>query len=432
MDNQSFVTEIPSSLKQLARIVVRMFYTTEDVQIIDMLVRSCCIKEGDMCELLKYDRKMLRSRIATLKNDKFIQTKLKMETGPDGKAQKVNCYFINYRSFANVVKYKLDSIRKKMEAVERDATGRTSFICNNCGANFTDLEADRLFDIASGEFRCTFCFNIVEEDVSSVPKQDTRAMMIKYNNEMDVLFKLLGEAEGLKLSPELLEPDPIDIADILGLGKSKTGTSANTVWSGEATRRKQNDEPQMDIIIGDGEVNKSIPAPKERPVWLTDSTVVDRELLQTSMLLEEEQLKSTEPIKPVLSTNTAVKNTEDIMSVLLQHEKRSTGGSQFNSNNFSIPKQKKREESGTDSDEPDKIGVPDFYNNLSSDAVAMETEEEEEEDDEEEDDDIPFVMVGDRRIAIIEIDDKIISRMTQEEKDRYIQVYQEYYSSMYE
>lgn len=27
-----------------------------------------------------------------------------------------------------------------MEAVERDATGRTSFICNNCGANFTDLE----------------------------------------------------------------------------------------------------------------------------------------------------------------------------------------------------------------------------------------------------------------------------------------------------
>lgn len=56
MDNQSFVTEIPSSLKQLARIVVRMFYTTEDVQIIDMLVRSCCIKEGDMCELLKYDR----------------------------------------------------------------------------------------------------------------------------------------------------------------------------------------------------------------------------------------------------------------------------------------------------------------------------------------------------------------------------------------
>lgn len=84
------------------------------------------------------------------------------------------------------------------------------------------------------------------------------------------------------------------------------------------------------------------------------------------MLLEEEQLKSTEPIKPVLSTNTAVKNTEDIMSVLLQHEKRSTGGSQFNSNNFSIPKQKKREESGTDSDEPDKIGVPDFYNNLSS------------------------------------------------------------------
>lgn len=54
------------------------------------------MKEDDICDLLKFERKMLRSRITTLKNDKFLQTRLKMET-IDSKSQKVNYYYINYK-----------------------------------------------------------------------------------------------------------------------------------------------------------------------------------------------------------------------------------------------------------------------------------------------------------------------------------------------
>lgn len=102
MSNENLVTEVPSSLKQLARLIVRGFYTIEDALIIDMLVRNPCMKEDDICELLKFERKMLRARIATLKNDKFIQTRLRMETGIDGKAQKINYYFINYKVYLKV------------------------------------------------------------------------------------------------------------------------------------------------------------------------------------------------------------------------------------------------------------------------------------------------------------------------------------------
>ena len=51
---------------------------------------------------------------------------------------------------------------------------------------------------------------------------------------------------------------------------------------------------------------------------------------------------------------------------------------------------------------------------------------------EEDDDEVPTVMIGSRRIPLTEIDDTVIRQMTQEEKDRYIQVYQEYYSDMFE
>lgn len=104
------------------------------------LISSTGMKEDDICELLKFERKQLRARISILRTDKFLQVRLKMETGPDGKAAKVNYYFINYKTFVNVVKYKLDLMRKRMETEERDATSRASFKCPNCNKTFTDLE----------------------------------------------------------------------------------------------------------------------------------------------------------------------------------------------------------------------------------------------------------------------------------------------------
>lgn len=55
-----------------------------------------------------------------------------------------------------------------------------------------------------------------------------------------------------------------------------------------------------------------------------------------------------------------------------------------------------------------------------------------EEDDDDDDDDIPTVSVGGKSIPIDEVKDDIISQMTPQEKDAYIQVYQEYFSPMYE
>lgn len=60
MGDQRYVTEIPSSLKQLARFVVRGFYSIEDALVVDMLVRNPCMKEDDICELLKFERKITR------------------------------------------------------------------------------------------------------------------------------------------------------------------------------------------------------------------------------------------------------------------------------------------------------------------------------------------------------------------------------------
>lgn len=52
--------------------------------------------------------------------------------------------------------------------------------------------------------------------------------------------------------------------------------------------------------------------------------------------------------------------------------------------------------------------------------------------DSESEDDAPIVMVSGKPYPIDEINDELIAQMTQQEKDTYIQVYQDHFSHMYD
>ena len=125
----------------------------------------------------------------------------------------IDC-MITVQTFVNVVKYKLDHMRKRMETEERDATSRASFKCPNCQKTFTDLEADQLYDPIADEFRCYMCHSVVEEDQSALPKKDSRLVMARFNEQMEAFYLLLREVEDVKLAPSLLEPEPTDISHL--------------------------------------------------------------------------------------------------------------------------------------------------------------------------------------------------------------------------
>lgn len=214
MTDPDVVTEVPAALKRLAKYVVRGFYGLEHALALDILIRNPCVKEEDMLELLKFDRKQLRAVLNTLKSDKFIKSRMRVETAPDGKTTRHNYYFINYRLLVNVVKYKLDHMRRRIETDERDSTNRASFKCPNCYKTFTDLEANQLFDLMTGTFRCTFCQTEVEEDESALPKKDARTLLARFNEQIEPIYALLRETEDVNLAYEILEPEPTEIPSL--------------------------------------------------------------------------------------------------------------------------------------------------------------------------------------------------------------------------
>ena len=55
-----------------------------------------------------------------------------------------------------------------------------------------------------------------------------------------------------------------------------------------------------------------------------------------------------------------------------------------------------------------------------------------ESEDSDTDDNAPSVMVNGKTVPLTSVDDDVIAQMTPSEKETYIQVYQEYYSHMYD
>ncbi|GBL98754.1 General transcription factor IIE subunit 1 [Araneus ventricosus] len=417
------VSEVPTSLKRLVRLVMRGFYNVEHAILMDMLIRNPCMKEDDLVELLKFERKQLRSVIAQLKNDRFVKVRLRMETGSDGKATRQNYYYINYKIFVNVVKYKLDHMRRKIETEERDSTSRASFKCTHCEKTFTDLEADQLIDFMTGEFRCSFCEQPIIEDESALPKTDSRLMLARFNEQIEPLYNLLRDVDDVKLAPEILEPEPTDLSQIKKDASTNKVTRPNnannenmnhTTWSGDATRNKNYDYGNSQGITvnfgtDDSANMAALQEKKEQPIWMVESTVKKEPKETSNFAWGKEKLPTATP-----EITTSISKQDDIMEALLAHERKS--GSE---GKLVIPGHNSNEESSSESEE----------NSRSAQQSFMEPEVAEMESDE---DDAVMVKVGDRKYALNEVTEQLVSKMTPEEKEAYIRLTQELYARIYE
>ncbi|XP_049584065.1 general transcription factor IIE subunit 1 [Syngnathus scovelli] len=449
MIEPELLTEVPAALKRLAKMVVRGFYGVEHALALDVLIRNPCVREEDMLELLKFDRKQLRSVLNTLKADKFVKCRMRVETAPDGKTTRHNYYFINYRVLVNVVKYKLDHMRRRIETDERDSTNRASFRCPCCFSTFTDLEANQLFDPMTGTFHCTFCQTEVEEDESVCP--DARTLVARFNEQIEPIYVLLRETEDVNLAHELLEPEPTEIPALKQSRERNAAAAAANAASGphrEAWSNKgstyadlytQNvvinmedrDDPQKQASEGTGL--------KERPVWLTQSTV-------EGAYSETDMLKNRGDIATGIQDGASHPGTgqpdenEEVMRALLIHEKRAVAGPGGGGANAaarglaSASGNASDSESDTsESDEEAPTAPPPHVVAAAAAPRRVAEEEEEDDDDFEEVGDEPTVMVAGRPFSYGEVSQRpeLVEQMSAQEKEAYIEMGQKLFQDMY-
>ncbi|XP_019945519.2 general transcription factor IIE subunit 1 [Paralichthys olivaceus] len=444
MIEPELLTEVPAALKRLAKQVVRGFYEVEHALALDVLIRNPCVREEDMLELLKFDRKQLRSVLNTLKADKFVKCRMRVETASDGKTTRHNYYFINYRVLVNVVKYKLDHMRRRIETDERDSTNRASFRCPCCFSTFTDLEANQLFDPMTGTFRCTFCQTEVEEDESVCP--DARTLVARFNEQIEPIYALLRETEDVNLSHDLLEPEPAEIPALKQSRERAAAAAGNSVsgphreaWSTKGS--SYGDMYTQNVVISmeeQGDQQKQAnegKAPKERPVWLTQSTV-------QGAYSEPDVINNRGDIAPEAPDGAAAHGigqadeNEEVMRALLIHEKRGVAGPGGGGASSAAKGLTSATANNSDSDSDTSESDDDLPAGPPHTTAAQRRAVDEEDDDDDEFEEVgdePVVMVGGRQFSYQEVSQRpeLVEQMSAQEKEAYIEMGQNLFQDMY-
>ncbi|XP_065592190.1 general transcription factor IIE subunit 1-like [Cyrtonyx montezumae] len=423
MEEQNVTTEVPAALKRLAKYVVRGFYGVEHSLVVDVLTRYPCVKEDDLLQLLKYEHKQLRTVLNTLKADKFVKLRMRVETGPNGKSTRLNYYYINYKVLVDVIKYKLDHVRRKIETDERDSTTRSSFKCPSCSSTYTDLEVNQLFDVFTETFRCTYCNTEVEEDASALPKQDARTLLAKFNEQMEPIFVLLREAEDTVLPYDLLEPQPTAIPGISESFDQKVCSSTLEPYSRPEKWATQNSSfgntysQNLIIDVQDSKHKKKQKekATKEQPIWMTHSTVEGATSAITNNAGTNASEEAEETVKETVTEN-------EIIKTLLIHESMKP----FSGTDHAPAVKSKLLEPGSDTNESENAK---HFSTVITKVAGSKFEQEEEQEVLD-----PILMVAGQPYSYGEISEnpELVSLMTNEEREAYIKVGQEMFQSVFE
>ncbi|NXR23007.1 T2EA factor, partial [Cinclus mexicanus] len=435
---QNAPSEVPAALKHLAKYIVRGFYGVECSLALDVLIRYPCVKEDNLLQLLKYERKQLRAALNMLKADKLVKLRMRVETGPNGKSTRHNYYYINYKVLVDVVKYKLDQVRRKIEADERDSTTRSSFKCPSCSSTYTDLEVNQLFDAFTGTFRCTYCNTEVEEDGSAFPKHDARTLLAKFNEQIEPVFMLLRETEDIVLPYDLLEPQPTEIPELSERGSCLNSTSSkfensfNSDLTSGSSVLESYSRPEkwahssafgltyaqnltIDIQNSKQEKKRREKEIEKQPIWLSQRTVEGAATATNNSIGVNTSEETEKNVKETVTDN-------EIIKTLLIHESKSSSST----DQAPIVKRKLH---GSQSDNSEFEESAKHSRGAEMKVAGSNFEQEEEQETLG-----PIIMVAGQPYSYGEVSEnpELVSLMTNEEKDAYIKVGQEMFQSVFE
>ena len=138
--------------------------------------------------------------------------------------------------------------------------------------------------------------------------------------------------------------------------------------------------------------------------------------------------------KPVTTnlSNQSLDNDDEIQSLLLRHEKKSSSSGGVLQQKLLIPgadSDDQSDKSESDSDFEDTNRKKMFESMV---VRGINENRDEEISSGDDDGDIPVVKIGGEEYTITDINETIIQKMTSEEKDRYIQISQDFYANVYE
>ncbi|KAH6890014.1 hypothetical protein B0T10DRAFT_487281 [Thelonectria olida] len=140
----------------LIKSVMRAFYQTRDIIVIDALILHEALRDDDLSYLMNINTKDLHKICGKLREDRFltVHTRSEFREGNPRPSSRT-WYYINYRQTIDAIKWRVYTIDKEVQGTTQIANEKKEYFCSFCKAEWTAMEV--LDSVGPEGFVCHRC-----------------------------------------------------------------------------------------------------------------------------------------------------------------------------------------------------------------------------------------------------------------------------------
>ena len=269
----------------LVRSVMRAFYTTQEILVIEALVTHSVLRDDELAYLMKMNLKDLHRLCAGLRDARFLVVHTRPEM-QQGKTRPVNrtYYYIDYRQTIDAIKWRVYKTDKDIQGIAKPADEAKEYFCPRCKAQWTQLEV--LDSCSQLGFTCQRCGTVLER--SQERETPGHQQLSRMNNQFKFMTDMLQQIDK-QVVPEctfekaLANARPI-VRDAAHEVAPSVPVDTSTYNKPSAVKGLANVGPKtMQVTISDGNDEQERLEEKRRkerllkenalPSWITESSV---------------------------------------------------------------------------------------------------------------------------------------------------------------
>lgn len=194
---------------ELLRRIVRAFYVTEHVLVIDALCFHSTLSDYDLGVVVGMNVKPVRKIVGRLREDGLVLVETRLERRTDGsggfygashgqlgkeRLTHRDWYYVNYHRAIDAIKYRLWKLSKHIESMGAPTAEKKDLHCPRCKSQYTELEVMDNIDPATGAFLCHRCSHELER-VQEDERGSENEHMKRLNSQLEPFLSLMRQID---------------------------------------------------------------------------------------------------------------------------------------------------------------------------------------------------------------------------------------------
>ncbi|KJZ75663.1 hypothetical protein HIM_04820 [Hirsutella minnesotensis 3608] len=180
----------------LIKSVMRAFYHTRDILVVDALILHEALRDDDLAYLMAINTKDLHKICGKLREDRFLTVHTRQELRPGNpRPSNRTWYYINYRHTIDAIKWRVYTIDKEVQGSTQPANEKKEYFCTFCKAEWTAMEV--LDNVGPSGFLCHRCHHTLTFEAdrnSGGHEQSTRL-----NDQFKFISELLPKIDAVHI-----------------------------------------------------------------------------------------------------------------------------------------------------------------------------------------------------------------------------------------